>query len=59
MYVFKGGLPWGWVSVGGAVAVFVVFSDFLLKRLQVPFSLPVLGFAVGFCKSHGESIFSA
>jgi putative OPT family oligopeptide transporter len=48
--VILGGLPWGWVAIGGGVAVGVIVIDTLLKRYQVPFAMPVLGFAVGFCK---------
>lgn len=48
--VILGGLPWGWVTVGGVVAILVIISDRLLKKYAIPFALPVLGFAVGFCK---------
>lgn len=47
--VIMGGLPWGWVGIGGLVALLVIGIDTLLKRYAIPFAMPVLGFAVGFC----------
>lgn len=47
--VIMGGLPWGWVAIGGLVALVVIISDNLLKFFAIPFAMPVLGFAVGFC----------
>jgi putative OPT family oligopeptide transporter len=54
--VIIGGLPWGWVAIGGAVAVVVIGIDYLLKRYAIPFAMPVLGFAVGFCMSPSLSL---
>mmetsp|Transcript_22066 Transcript_22066/g.32159 ORF Transcript_22066/g.32159 Transcript_22066/m.32159 type:complete len:709 (+) Transcript_22066:76-2202(+) len=46
--VILGGLPWGWVATGGAVAVLVISIDRMLAHYKIPFAMPVLGFAVGF-----------
>ncbi len=46
--IVHGGLPWGWVAAGAATALAVIAADAALARKAVPFSLPVLGFAVGF-----------
>lgn len=48
--VIMGGLPWGWVGIGGVVALVVIGIDTLLKKFAIPFAMPVLGFAVGFCR---------
>lgn len=46
--VIQGGLPWGFVGAGAGVAIVVITIDQLLKRYNIPFAFPVLGFAVGF-----------
>ncbi len=48
--VIMGGLPWGWVGAGALTALIVIVSDRTLKYYSIPFGLPVLGFAVGYCK---------
>lgn len=46
--VILGGLPWGWIGIGGFTAIVVILLDRELARRDIPFKLPVLGFAVGF-----------
>jgi hypothetical protein len=46
--VIMGGLPWGWIGIGGFTAAVVILLDRELARREVAFKLPVLGFAVGF-----------
>jgi hypothetical protein len=46
--VIMGGLPWGWIAIGGFTAVVVILLDAELARRKIAFKLPVLGFAVGF-----------
>lgn len=46
--VILGGLPWGWIGIGGFAALIVILLDRELARREIPFKLPVLGFAVGF-----------
>lgn len=45
--VFRGGLPWGIVSVGMALAVLIILIDLYLERRQSLFRMPVLAPAVG------------
>jgi hypothetical protein len=46
--VIMGGLPWGWIAIGGFTAIIVILVDRELAKRNIPFKLPVLGFAVGF-----------
>lgn len=46
--VIRGGLPWAWVGAGAVTAVFVIGSDWLLVAYNIPFTIPVLAFSVGF-----------
>ena len=43
-----GGLPWGWIGIGAFTAVIIILTDRELSKRNIPFKLPVLGFAVGF-----------
>ncbi len=45
--VFRGGLPWGMISVGMLVAVGVIILDETLKARESSFRTPVLAVAVG------------
>ena len=44
--VILGGLPWGWIGIGGFTAIVVILLDRELARREINFKLPVLGFAV-------------
>jgi hypothetical protein len=46
--VIMGGLPWGWIGIGGFTAIVIILIDRELTRRKIDFKLPVLGFAVGF-----------
>jgi putative OPT family oligopeptide transporter len=45
--VFVGGLPWGMVSAGGAIGVFIILIDEWLRRSGSSVRAPVLAVAVG------------
>jgi putative OPT family oligopeptide transporter len=45
--VFNGGLPWGIVGIGAAIAVVVIAIDVTLERAGAKFRMPVMAFAVG------------
>ncbi len=45
--IFEGGLPWGMVSIGAAIAVVVIIIDVYLKKINSDFRMPVLAVAVG------------
>jgi len=45
--VFKGGLPWTMVIIGGVIGAIVIFTDEILKSRGSAFRTPVLAVAVG------------
>jgi putative OPT family oligopeptide transporter len=45
--VFAGGLPWGMVAIGAAIAVAIVALDMVLQARGATFRTPVLAVAVG------------
>jgi len=45
--VFHGGLPWGIIGIGAAIAVVVIIIDFNLEKRGSKFRIPVMAFAVG------------
>jgi len=45
--VFRGGLPWGMVSMGAAIGVGIILLDEWLRRRQAGVRAPVLAVAVG------------
>jgi putative OPT family oligopeptide transporter len=45
--VFRGGLPWGMVSVGAAIGVAIIVVDEILRRRNSSVRAPVLAVAVG------------
>ena len=45
--VFHGGLPWGYVFVGMAVAIGIIAIDVYLERRGSSFRMPVLAVAIG------------
>ena len=45
--VFAGDLPWGMVSIGAGIAVFIIIADQILKARDASFRMPVLAVAVG------------
>jgi putative OPT family oligopeptide transporter len=45
--IFVGGLPWGMISIGAAIAVVIIIIDVYLKRINSSFRMPVLAVAVG------------
>lgn len=45
--VFLGGLPWGIIGIGAAIAAVVIVIDVTLEKRQARFRLPVMAFAVG------------
>lgn len=45
--VFQGGLPWGMIQIGGAVAVAIILLDVWLEKRGSEFRTPVLAVAVG------------
>ena len=45
--VFDGGLPWGIIGVGAAIAVVVIAIDGILGMKKIAFRIPVMAFAVG------------
>ena len=45
--VFKGGLPWSMVVVGGITAVAIIIADVWLESRGADFRMPVLAVAVG------------
>jgi putative OPT family oligopeptide transporter len=45
--VFHGGLPWGMVAWGAAVALVIIACDVRLERRAAAFRMPVLAVAVG------------
>ncbi|MDF9797336.1 putative OPT family oligopeptide transporter [Catalinimonas alkaloidigena] len=45
--IFGEGLPWGMVSIGGAIAVVIIIIDQYLKKQNSEFRMPVLAVAVG------------
>jgi putative OPT family oligopeptide transporter len=46
--IIHGGLPWIWIAIGAAAALGIIIVDSILSRNNIPFSVPVLAFAVGF-----------
>jgi putative OPT family oligopeptide transporter len=45
--VFRGGLPWIMVMIGGAIGILVITGDEMLKSRGSSFRMPVLAVAVG------------
>jgi putative OPT family oligopeptide transporter len=45
--VFDGGLPWGIIGIGAAIAAVVIVVDAILEARQFRFRIPVMAFAVG------------
>jgi uncharacterized oligopeptide transporter (OPT) family protein len=45
--VFAGGLPWGIIGIGAAIAAVVIAIDTLLASRGAKFRIPVMAFAVG------------
>ncbi len=45
--VFGGGLPWGIISIGMALAVVVIIIDKMLETRNATFRIPVLALAIG------------
>ncbi len=45
--VFRGGLPWGMVIIGGVIGAIVIVTDEVLKARGSSFRTPVLAVAVG------------
>ena len=45
--VFEGGLPWGLIVIGMAVAAAIIVADVVLERRASNFRMPVLAVAVG------------
>ena len=45
--VFKSNLPWNYISIGAAVAVFVIILDLMQQKKGSSFRLPVLAVAIG------------
>jgi putative OPT family oligopeptide transporter len=45
--VFRGGLPWGMVLIGMALAVAIIIADLALERRKSSFRVPVLAVAIG------------
>jgi len=45
--MFGGRLPWGMISIGGAIGAAIIAVDLYLERRGAPFRAPVLAVAVG------------
>jgi putative OPT family oligopeptide transporter len=45
--VFAGGLPWGIIGAGAAIAAVVIVIDWILGKRGSSFRIPVMAFAVG------------
>jgi putative OPT family oligopeptide transporter len=45
--MFGGDLPWGMITIGGAIGIAIILVDQYLKRTNAPFRAPVLAVAVG------------
>ena len=45
--VFSGNLPWGFVSIGGVIAVILILMDIRQEKMGSDFRIPVLAVAVG------------
>ena len=54
--VFHGGLPWGTIGVGAAVAMMLVFVDRILEQRRVSWRLPVMPVAIGLYLPFGLSV---
>ncbi len=54
--VFRGGLPWGTVSLGGVIAAALVLTDGILERRNARWRTPVMPVAIGLYLPFGLSV---